>query len=245
MTNLHQVIAAEKGIKSRTHSFISDLYRVIQKEPLFLGISRVYSRKNEDGEELPPEKKAVHVRCGDVIRELRLKLSDLYDITAQKDISNTTAVADVIVDNEIILEDIPVSYLLFLEKHLTDLRTFVSNLPELDGAEHWNYDASDGYWKSEVTRTHRTEKVHEPVVKYPATDKHPAQTEMITRDRTVGYWDTTKISGAIPKTEKEQIVGRVDNLILAVKEARERANDSEVDDKPKFSEVIFSYVFGK
>jgi len=48
-----------------------------------------------------------------------------------------------------LLADVPVTYLLFLEKQLTDLRTFVDKLPVLDPSVVWLQDPSSGDWRSE------------------------------------------------------------------------------------------------
>ena len=104
---------------------------------MLAGISRTYQPKDEEGEQLPPESTRVQVQAEDVLRETAATLTRLFDVTATKDWANCTARADVKVDGRVLVADVPVSYLLFLEKQLTDLHTFVKKLPVLDAAESW------------------------------------------------------------------------------------------------------------
>jgi hypothetical protein len=135
-----------------------------------------------------------------------------------------------------------VSYLLFLEKQLTDLHTFVKKLPLLDAAEDWNFDESADYWRTEQVRTIRTKKVPRNHVKAEATEKHPAQVEVYYEDIPVGYWTTVKFSGALPARRVNELIDRVEKLQHAVKFAREEANNLEITDQ-RVGDVVFSYLF--
>lgn len=242
-TKLNQVIAIEKGVKSRAYAVISELVKTIQKAELFNGVARTYQPKTEDGETLPPERKHVQFNVKDILGSLRLSQSDLYDTTAQKDIANTAARANVLVDGDEVLPELPVTTLLFLEKQLTDLRTFVDALPVLDSSEAWEYDPNSGLQKAVPVQTARTKKEQRALVLYPATDKHPAQTQMVTEDVPAGIWTTVRQSGAMPKPQKEIIANRVEKLLIAVKEARERANDIDASAKPQIGARVFNYLF--
>ena len=53
MAKLNQIIAIEKGIKSKSHSEISELYKLVQKPALFNGFSKSYQANDEEnGEKL-------------------------------------------------------------------------------------------------------------------------------------------------------------------------------------------------
>ena len=245
MTNLHCIIAAEKHVKARAHSRISELYKLIQKPNLFSGQVRAYQRKDDAGEDFPPEHQHIQFNLGDILSELRGEYSGLIDVTAQKDIANQEAKSSVIVNGREILPELPITTLLFLEKTLTDMRTFFEKAPELDSSEQWVKDGDSGLHKAAPTRTHRTKKNQKPLVLYPATDKHPAQTQIITEDETVGYWDTTKLSTAMPKTSKVAILANIDELLRGVKEAREKANDTVVKEKPQIATKLFDFILGR
>ncbi len=60
--------------------------------------------------------------------------------------------------------------------------------------------------------------------------------------RTVGTWTTIKFSGAIPASERNQLLERVRKLSDAVKAAREEANSIEAE-KKKTGGTILDYIF--
>ena len=158
-------------------------------------------------------------------------LTELFDIVATQDQANCLSpVADVTVpDGVAVLKDVPVTTLLFLEKQLVDIHTFVEKLPALDPGETWGYNPDVDHYASEPYQTTKTRKVLKNHVKAEATKEHPAQVETYTEDVVVGYWTTVKFSGAIPAREKNEILDRVRKLQEAVKSAREEANSMAVE----------------
>ena len=171
-------------------------------------------------------------------------LTRLFDVTATKDWTNCRAKADVVVDGTVLLEQVPATYLLFLEKQLVDIHTFIKKLPILDAAETWAFDDSADCWATEPVQTTRTKKIPRNHVKAEATDKHPAQVEVYYEDVTVGYWRTIKFSGALPARRVNDILMRVERLQEAVKFAREEANNIEAEDH-KVGEKVFQYIFSE
>jgi hypothetical protein len=245
MAKLNQIIAVEKGIKAKVYSDLTEMNKLVQKASLFNGLVKKYEKKDEEGEDLPSEKQKVQYTVDEVLRNVERSLSELMTITARKDFTNTDAKADVKIDDKVLIAGAPVSFLLFLEKILTDVRTFVGNLPILDESENWNFDDKAGLFITDVVKTHRTKKTQKPIVLYPATEQHPAQTQLITEDVIAGYWNQVKQSGAIPKTRKAEIAEKVEVLLRAVKEAREAANVQEETKSPEVGEVVFDFIFGK
>lgn len=243
MTKLNQILAIEKGVKTKTSAFLTEAYKTAQKPPLFNGFNKVYEPATEGGEVFPPEANRVQARAPDLIQAVQLELSTLFDVTLTKDAANCSAKADIVVGDKTVAKDVPVTNLLFLEKQLTDLKTFLSTIPTLDTADAWALDPQAGMFKTAVTRTARAAKVQEPLVLYPATDKHPAQTQLITKDVTIGHWNTTKMSGAIPADVRSTFVLRVEALIQAVQKAREAANSVEAPEK-KIADAIFGFISG-
>ncbi|WP_324784605.1 hypothetical protein [Streptomyces sp. H51] len=243
MAKLNQIIAVEKGVKSKSVQDVTAAHQKVQKPALLAGISRTYQPKDEEGEQLPPESTRVQVKAEDVLRETAASLTRLFDVTATKDWANCTARADVSVDGRTVLAEVPVGHLLFLEKQLTDLHAFVKKLPVLDAAESWSLDPSTDWWKTDPVRTIRTKKVPRNHVKAEATEKHPAQVEVYYEDVPIGYWTTVKFSGALPARRVNELVERIEKLQQAVKFAREEANGAEVADQ-RVGEAVFGYLFG-
>lgn len=243
MARLNQIVAVEKSIKSRTFQELTEAHHVLQKPALLAGIARTYRPIDEEGEQFPPESTRVQVKGTEVVRRTAEILTRLFDVTATKDWANCVARADVMIDGTVLLADVPVTYLLFLEKQLVDILTFVRKLPTLDAAEVWEFDESVDAWATEPIQTARTKKIPRNHVKAEATEHHPAQVEVYHEDVVVGYWRTVKYSGALPATWVNELVARVEKLQQAVKFAREEANNIEVAEQA-VGERIFNYLFG-
>lgn len=242
MTVLHQILAVEKGAKNRALSALTEIHRTNGKPDLFAGQSRKYAPLRDDGEQLPPENTLVQREAEFVLKEAAGILTDLFDITAQRDFTNCKAKADVVVDGRVLVKDAPCTYLLFLEKQLIDVRTLVSELPTLDPALVWNKDPNAAQYRSEELVSQRTKKEQEPLVLLQPTKEHPGKAELITKDVTCGKWYTTKLSGALPIPRKQALLTKVEKLLRAVKFAREAANTVTVSDEPKVGDAVFSYL---
>jgi hypothetical protein len=160
-----------------------------------------------------------------------------------KDTANCSAQADIVIGDIVIAKAVPVTTLIFLEKKLVDIHTFVSKLPTLDPSEDWTLDPNVGCFVSKVAETGKTKKVFVPLVLAAATDKHPAQVKEGFEDKVVGYWRTVKFSGALPAQQAADILGRVERLQKACKFAREEANSRSIDDA-KVGDKIFNFLFG-
>src|SRR5690349_5779758 len=238
---LNQIIAVEKGVKSKAFADLSDAHHAVQKTGPLAGISRTYQPKDEEGEQLPAESTRVQIKAEDILREVSGTLTRLFDVTATKDWTNSAARADVVVDGRTVVAQVPVTYLLFLEKQLVDLHTFVKKLPVLDASESWSLDPSTDWWKTEPVRTIRTKKVPRNHVKAEATEKHPAQVDVYYEDVPIGYWTTVKFSGALPARRVNELLERVEKLQHAVKFAREEANGVEVTDQ-RVGDAVFGYL---
>ena len=243
MLKLNQVIAIEQTKKQALHREISELHHATQKEPLLTGHKRVFTPV-EDGGECPPDNtKKVQILHEEVIEQVSERMSELLDLTATKDWANCKATADVLLDGEPFLTGVPVTYLIFLEKELVDLHTFVAKMVELDSSENWTKDPTSGQYRSEPVKTSTTKKLQRPIVLYDATEHHPAQTQLVPEDVVVGHWTTTKYSGAIPATKKRALKVKITKLIEAVKIAREQANMTSAERQAVGAKVL-DYVFG-
>lgn len=243
MTKLNQLIAIEKGVKNQAARTETDLYHSLEKKPLFAGLSRRYTPKDEeDGDQLPPEAVAVQIKSGDVIKQLTAALTRLIDVTSTKDLANTRAKADVKVDGQVIAAGVPVTTLIFLEKELEKLSAFVGRLPVLDPTTQWTYDANRGVYASTPISTVRSKKIPRNHVLYEATKEHPAQVQMFTEDVIVGTWEKIEFSGALPADDVAAIQARLDKLRTAVKFAREEANSIDIEDV-HYGASVLNYLF--
>ena len=242
MPKLNQILAIEKGKKTQLYAEITALHQATQKPVLMTGHHKTFVPKDADGESFPDERQHVQHQASEVIEQVTDRITTLMDVTATKDWANCSARADVMVDGEVFLENVPVTYMLFLEKELKDLHTFVSKVVELDPAEQWSLDPNSGLFRSEPVKTHKTKKLQKPIVLYDATPEHAAQTQLITEDVIIGHWTTIKFSGALPRPDKKRMLDRIRVLQDAVKFAREQANSMEVNEQ-KVGRKVLDFVF--
>ncbi len=239
---LNQVIAIGNGEKSKLAKTLTQFYQNCSKTELFNGFSRSYTPKDDDGEKLPDEKKNVQIKALDVLKDISHVIENTYNVIGIQDATNCKARVDVEVRGVVILKNVPVTYLLFLEKQITDLITVVNSLPILDSAEEWKFSESQNLYVTDEKETTKTKKVLQRFVKYEATDKHPAQVDTYTEDVPVGYWKTLKYSGGITKINKDALMEKVKELDKAIKLAREEANMIETENVTYGTDLI-NYLF--
>jgi len=239
---LNQIIAIAKGEKSRKEK-VTKHYQALNKEQLFDGFSREYTPLLEDGEKLPKEVKNVQMTVRGAIQESIKVLESMFNVIATQDVGNCEAKADVVVDGVTLLKSVPATHLIFLEKQLIDLDTFVSAFPTLDPAEKWTFSSEGMHYVSEPRETTRTKKTPRRFEKAAATKEHPAQVDVYYEDVPVGTWKMIKFSGNVSKKEKDEMLEKIRKLSTAVKLAREEANSADVT-MSDFGTNVLKYIFG-
>ena len=241
---LNQVIGLATGLKSRKEKAVTKLYHLIQKPALFLGRTRRYEAF-EDGREneLPAEDQAIQQRTRRILEEAREPWEKMINVVAAQDLANCEARADIVVGETTVVSGVPVTTLIFLEKQLNDLATFVETLPVLDPAEDWTWDGQANCYVSEVKETQRTQKVLQTKIVSEATEHHPAQYEKWSTDVPVGVWKTRLLSGAVEETDKQSMLDRIRRLRDAVIFAREEANLTEAPEL-KTGAQFMDFVLG-
>lgn len=246
-TRLSQILAVLPDAKNRAKKSLEGVLHTFNSTQTsrMAGIQRTYKPKDDEGDKLPAEQTQVQLRVPELLDGLQESLADLLNLEFTSVKANTSAVATVKLDGQpdAILVDVPVTYLIFLEKQLTDLRKVVSLVPTLDPAETWSYNNDAVAFATVPTETTRTKKVPRNHEKAPATDKHPAQVEMFYEDVIVGYWATVKTSGAIRASVKVELIQRIDTLRRAVKAARSEGNTLVVEQERTLGRRIFGYLF--
>lgn len=227
---LNQILAVEKTVKAKREDELTKLYQNVQKEALVTGMVGTYFPKNEDGEKLPSESKRVQVKVEEGLASIVQAMKEVFNITAVKDATNCVALANVVVDQEVVLKNVPATHLLWMEKKLLSFSELINKLPTLPQDTTWTLDQGQNLYRAEPSETIRTKKVEKWDVIVQPTKEHPAQTKMNTEDVTVGTWKRTNLSGAITVDRKKQLLDRVEKFQKAVKEAREEANQTPVAD---------------
>ena len=227
MKKLHEAIALRKGEIGRNQARLTEICHAFKKPLVFAGMAKSYEPIEESGEKLPAENKRVQRTVEADLGSIQVSLLSLWDTVGSVEWGNCEAKGDLVVDGTTVMPNVPVTALLFLETQLTNLRTTVEAIPTLSPDFTWMKDENDGLFKTELVKTHRNIKHQRAIVLYDATDKHPAQTQLIEEPKLAGYWNSVQHSGAMPATRKEVLVGRVEKMLDAVKAARARANSCE------------------
>lgn len=239
---LNQLIAILQSVKANSTKAKTEVYHQIQKTGLFQGLSRTFQPREEDGFVYPPESQKLTLKAGDLLDAFAQACSEFFDLAATQDWANTTAKASVVVDGQTIIADVPVTHLLFLEKQLMDVKSFLQSLPVLAIDKDWRHDPGRGCYVTLPKETVKTKKITDFVVAYEATPEHPAQIKEVSKDVIEGVWSLVEFSGALPQDRVSELLRRVDKLSKAIVQAREEANSQEVVSK-QVADSIFGYLF--
>lgn len=242
MTKLHQVIPAVDDVSKAAQRRLTEIHQLLAKDGLLAGQNRTYQPDNDEGDRFPDQNQLVQVRVIDAIASVRDELISWIDVAATRDEGNTSARADIVVDGVTLAEGVPATTLLWLEKRATDILTFVSKFPTLATDERWDYDSEDRVYRSTATETVKTTKVPQVITLAPATVEHPAQTHLMQVDKREGTWTTVKLSGAVPQSQVRVLVDRATKLHTAIKAARARANETEVE-QVRIGAKLLDFVF--
>lgn len=247
---LGQVIAAEAAARAEANKRGGVLHKSSQKHDLFEGFEKTYQPFAEaaDGTDprslqLPPEGKKVQLSADRLLRDFMDEMQPAIDLAAAKDVANCFARANVVVNGETILEDVPTTHLLHMEHVLDDFATFVAKLPVQDPSVAWEDHTDTGLRRSPETFTNREEVRPEGVITAPATKEHPAQVAVYQLRTAAGRWTTVRYTGALTPERKRFLEARVANLKVAFKQAREAANRIETTALHE-ADVLFRYILG-
>lgn len=234
---LHEVIAVEKDARQTAAKIITETNVTFSKKhQLFSTHAKLYTPLKSEDNERPEEELAQPITTvGDKLEYFEKHIIRLFDIIVQKEEANTRAKEDIIVevnDERVTLaEQVPVAALVQLENLFESIRSQVFDvIPTNDPTKAWLDDSQAGegrYLTASITRQ-RTNKKPMPIVLSPATDKHPAQVQLVSEDVPVGTWTITYYSGMLSPAEKSNLLSRLDKVLEGIKKARARANTIEV-----------------
>jgi hypothetical protein len=248
MAKLHELLAVDSSLKGQADKARTDLVNTFDKKRHHFTEKTVTFRPLQEG---APALREDQLDLQTTVRKelswLTGILSNALDVSYQISEANTAARADVVLEDEtVILKAVPATTLLELEKRVNEIQQTVNAIPTLDPAKGFRPDEARGvgiFVARETFKT-RTQKVTEPLVLAPATEKHPAQVQLIQRDIAIGHIHEQEWSALITVNEKAGMLERVEKLQRAVKRARARANEATVDTQKKIGATLLNYVFG-
>lgn len=248
MGRLYETLAVEADKKGIATRILEESTRVFKdKHNLFQGGTKTLSMLEEGQsalEDANSEIKEVSTTVGERLDYTVGPVSDWLDVTLQKEATNQIAVADLVVDGEVLAENLPATFLLGLEDKLKGIRKMYNEVPTLSPTIIWednvNGKANTFRSKNLEVKT-KTQKVPKSHIEVAPTEFHPAQISRWNEEVVVGKYETSHLSGMVSSERKMQLLGRVDKLIQATKQARMRANGVEVI-KSRVGADLFKYI---
>jgi len=245
MGKLHELLAVEGDLKKTASVVLEEAKNTLAKKPdHFLQTATATRYFNESSANLNTDEfKALITTVGDKLEYVGEMVSRAFDAYLQKEATNQTATADVVVDGKVFLAKVPVVVLLGMEQKLKELRDIYEAIPTLRPGPVWEPDVGQtGVYRAKHDEDRfLTKKERKVLVKVPATDKHPAQVETIDEDVIVAKRSVTTWSSMYSVNDKSHLMDRLDTLIQAFKKARQRANEAEIVQR-EMGQKIFAYL---
>lgn len=249
MAKLHELLAVESNLKSQAVSATADLKNTFEKKKHHFSETMVtFKPSGENAQDMVESVLDLQTTVPREINWIKPFLTKAIDAGYQVAEANTSARADVLLENgTVILQQIPATALLELEKRIKEVQDFVLQIPTLDPAKGFTPDADRGadVFQARAVFKTRTKKENKPLVLAPATDKHAAQVQLVVEDVPVGTIMAQEWSGLITTSAKGIMIERVEELLRSVKQARARANETTLETASnKIGARLLDYVFG-
>jgi hypothetical protein len=249
---LHEILAVEQDVKANAERARSGLVETFRtKQTHFTGMRRTYRPFSVDeasGEEGGERLEAETQLAKTVPEQLDLCLREVVkalDAGMQVDEANTRAKADIVVDGQVLLADVPATFLLQLERRLKEVQIVIKEIPCFDPVRIWSVDpAADKkhVLRAEPVVTIRKKRVRKYNVMVEATKEHPAQVDIVEVEEPTGEIRSYDWTGMISTGKKEALLEQLERLLAAVKQARSRANTVEVDQGRKVGKVLMDFL---
>ena len=248
MPKMHELLAVNDDLKSQATKVRTDLQATFANKPHLFRKKVVTFQSNQEGVAAVTETQSdIQSTLTKEVDWVKGFLTKAFDASYQIDTGNTIAKADLVAEGgSLLVKDVPATYLLQLEKQLQQVRELALTIPTLDPAQGFAPDTAAGkgiYVAREVVKP-RTKKAKKLYTLAPATDKHPAQVQLLDEDVEVGSIREQEWSALTTPAVKSEVLNRVDSLIQAVKKARSRANSIDLDvTSQKIGKQLLDYVF--
>lgn len=244
---LHELIAVEADLVNSAKVQHADVLNTFTKRTdHFVGITKDVKYYDEARQQENEHAEKAMVDTVDKRLDYALNIYvRLFDALLQKEEANQRAKADLVVGSIVIAKDVPATMLLGLETRLKLWQEIVIAIPTLEPSIPWVEDkaAGEGIFRSSDDIKKKTEKKLEYITVAQATDKHPAQVKDWTVDVAVANIHQVNQSSKWPPAKKARVLQRLDDLIVAVKKARQRANQVALEDL-HIGNALRDYILG-
>jgi hypothetical protein len=235
---LHEILAVEVDAQGVAKRILPETVHTFKEKAAHFNSSyrtlKLFENKGEETERAEQAEAQSVEMVTTVHEKLQYTLDQVtrfYDVVLQKEATNQVAKADLIVNNVVVAKDLPATFLLGMETKLKDLRAVYEAIPTLAPGIKWEADETKGkhvYRAATPEIRAKTTKAFRHQVLVAATDKHPAQIEKWEETVNIGAYTKETWSSCLTPTEKSTLLGRIDDLIQATKQARMRANATPV-----------------
>jgi hypothetical protein len=240
---LHELLAIEQDRKNKANLALGEAVKMFTKsDVVFDGMVKRYIALEEDSEKIPDEIKEMTSTIKERLQNTIEALVSGLDAHISKEETNSANIAKAELSvNGINLGTFSATSLLAMEGQLNKIREMYQAIPILDTTRKWSFDAQKAVYSTEEEVKFRSIKRPKVIVKYEATKEHPAQTELLYLDFQIGKYETVYTSGKITPAQKAILLKRIDELSEAVKIARTKANNVEVNNI-KIGQKLFEYI---
>lgn len=257
MTKLHQLLAIEPTRQSAATKQIAERIATFKnKVTMYNGqtrILRMFGKDDTNRMELEAIEAKDYINTpvqATVPKDMNYMagvVGGWLDTVLRKEFANQTAKADVIVDGVVLIKDAPALFLLGMETSLKQLRDVYEGAPTLPPGIEWVHAPEIGsniYKMSAPDKDLKTLKVTDHKQLRQSTDKHPDTWVVVETAKNVGEFTVNKSTGVISVADKAALITRFDKLLMAIKDARTRANEVEVVMTNKCSDNVFRFLHG-
>jgi hypothetical protein len=248
MAKQHELLAVQSNLETQANNTRNDLMNTFDKKKhLFAEKLVTFTPNTENAQAVTEEQSNIQTTVAKEITWISDILTKAIDASHQIDVANKEAKADIITeDGATIAKNVPATSLLQLEKTIKEVRDLALTIPTLDPAKGFAADDNKGkgVFQARTVRKTRTKKENKVVVLYPATDKHPAQVQVMPEDSMIGVIQEQEWSSMITPSTKSSVIDNCDVLMRAIRKARARANEYEIDvASNKIGKALLDFVF--
>jgi len=247
MGKLHEVLAVERDLENQKKQILLETKKVLGEHHLFSGTKKTLKMFDAQRTKEEAGQGADMQVTTDVITRLKYTfpfMAKHLDCVFQKEITNTKAKADIVIGGVVLLEGVPATMLLALEREFVSYREVLKAIPTTQAGIKWEKDETlegNVLKTAEPVITQKVEKEIEYRVVVAPTDKHPAQVKEVPITHQVGDYTEWKWTGCITPAKKAEIFNKLECFIQAVKSARAKANSQEVE-KTASTRKIFEWL---
>jgi hypothetical protein len=248
MAKLHELLAVESNLSAQANKTRGELIETFHKKRhLFEEKMTTFTPNAEGAQSVKEAQSDIQSTVSKEIIWVCGVMAKALDVSHQVDVANTKATADVVdEEGKTILAAVPATSLLQLEKRIKETQDLVAAIPTLDPAKGFKQDdqRDKGVYQARPVTKNRTKKVPQVLELAPATKEHPRQTQVYTEDVPIGTIQEQEWSALLTPAMKSDLLDRCDILLRAVRKARAKANEVEVEVAGhKIGKKLLDYIF--